>query len=253
MLEISKLHPEMRFFVIVPTIALRDQWELDAIDELGVSKDEIYSHGSNKKLKRNHRIVLMVINSARERSSLISSEGKWMLIVDECHRAASEENRKSIQGKWAATLGLSATPERQYDDWFEEHIKPQLGNVIANYGYIEARRDGVISDFELRNYKVPLTDNEKVEMGKLSKSIAIERMYQGAKGNTEPSDLLLNLLLKRSRISQRAENRIPLAIAICRKFQGERMLIFHEFTDAADQITRVLDEIGFREVVIIRK
>jgi superfamily II DNA or RNA helicase len=66
-----------------------------------------------------------------------------------------------------------------------------------------------------------------------------------SEGITE-SEKLLNILMKRSRLSQRAQNRIPLAISICDEFKGNRILIFHEFTAAADQITRILDERGFR-------
>jgi len=35
-------------------------------------------------------------------------------------------------------------------------------------------------------------------------------------------------------------------MAICKEFQGERILIFHEFIESANQITRILDDLGFR-------
>lgn len=236
---------DLRFFIVVPTIALRDQWKLDLIDDLGALDEEIYAHGLDKKVNTKHKIFLIVINSARKYVSSMTSEGKWMLIVDECHRAASQENQKSMEGNWYATLGLSATPERQYDDWFEERLIPKLGGIIANYDYVQAKKDGVIVDFELRNYKVPLNPDERNKMEKLTKSIAIERMMLSASG-LQTSDLLLNLLMKRARVSQRAENRIPVSMAICKEFQGERILIFHEFIESADQITRILDDLGFR-------
>jgi len=243
--QLADEKPDLRFLIIVPTLALRDQWTLDLVDDLNVERTHIYSHGMDKTLLDSHRIALMVINSARRYSSEITQEGDWMLVVDECHRAASEENRKAMNGEWTATLGLSATPERQYDDWFEEFLVPQLGTVISEYGYVEAKKDGVIVDFEMRNYKIPLTLEEQNEMEKLTKSIAIERMLLSAQAQ-DSSSLLLNLLMKRARISQKAENRIPIAMAICKEFRGDRMLIFHEFTDSADQITRLLDDLGFR-------
>jgi superfamily II DNA or RNA helicase len=189
--------------------------------------------------------VLIVINSARKYSSEFTKKGQWMLIVDECHRAASEENRKAMIGSWVATLGLSATPERQYDDWFNEYLIPKLGIVIAEYDYVKAKKDNVIVDFELMNYKVPLTAEESEEIDNLTRSIAIERNSMLESGESE-SQKLLNLSMKRSRISQRAENRVPLAISICDKFRGRRVLIFHEYTAIADQITRILDERGHR-------
>ncbi len=244
-LRLLEEKPDSRVLIIVPTLALRDQWVLDIEEGIGASSDEIYSHGSDRKLLDGHRIAVMVINSARKEAEKISSEGEWMLIVDECHRAASEENRKSMRGNWIATLGLSATPERQYDEWFEEFLIPNLGSIIAEYDYVQAKKDGVIVDFELRNYKVPLTESEESRMTDLSRKIAIERRRLTSQG-LQTSDQLLNLLMQRSRTSQKAENRIPMAIAICREHIGRRILVFHEYIEPADQLVRILDEYGFR-------
>jgi len=243
--ELAEEKKELRFLIVVPTLALRDQWTLDLIDDLGVNREEIYSHGMDNSILPQHRIVLIVINSARKYSSEFTQKGQWMLIVDECHRAASEENRKAMIGSWVATLGLSATPERQYDDWFNEYLIPKLGIVIAEYDYVKAKKDNVIVDFELMNYKVPLTNEESQDINNLTRSIAIERNAMLKSGEME-SQKLLNLSMKRSRISQRAENRVPLAISICDKFRDRRVLIFHEYTAIADQITRILDERGHR-------
>ena len=48
---------------------------------------------------------------------------------------------------WNATLGLSATPERDYDDNFYIIIKKILGDIIFDYDYIDAREDEVIVNF----------------------------------------------------------------------------------------------------------
>ena len=54
-----------------------------------------------------------------------------------------------LAGKWHATLGLSATPERDYDDNFYIIIKKILGDIIFDYDYIDAREDEVIVNFKL--------------------------------------------------------------------------------------------------------
>ena len=140
--HLRKRHSEVCFLVLVPTLALRDQWTLDIIEDLGVSRDEIYVHGVDRQLIPGNRIALMVINSARTHAEEITHGRKWMLIVDECHRAASMENRKALNGDWFATLGLSATPERQYDEWFEEILVPSIGTVIGNMTMSKQRETG---------------------------------------------------------------------------------------------------------------
>ena len=134
-LNLRKTNDNVNYLIVVPTLALRDQWLLDIIEGLNVPREEIYCHGIDKKVLKRHRIIIMVINSARTKGRSLTSSGEWMLIVDECHRAASEENRKSLEGDWLATLGLSATPERQYDEWFSEHLIPKLGPIISEYNY----------------------------------------------------------------------------------------------------------------------
>ena len=37
-----------------------------------------------------------------------------------------------------------------------------------------------------------------------------------------------------------------MAIAICKEHVGKRILVFHEYIEAADQLTRLLDNLGFR-------
>ena len=76
--KLADENPNLRFFIVVPTLALRDQWTLDIIDDLGVLNEDIYCHGVDRTLKENHKIALMVINSARSHGSSITSKGKWI-------------------------------------------------------------------------------------------------------------------------------------------------------------------------------
>ena len=243
--KLADENPDLRFFIVVPTLALRDQWTLDIIDDLGVPREHIYSHGMDKSIRPEHRIALMVINSARTHGANITEEGEWMLIVDECHRAASEENRKAMEGDWGFTLGLSATPERQYDDWFEEYLIPKLGTVIADYDYVQAKKDNVISDFMVRNYLVPMLEEEEEKMRQLGRSIAIEKSRMNRLG-IEESPRMMNLLLKRARYSQKLAYRVPLSIKIAEGFRGKKIIMFHESIEKVNQIANLLDNNGFR-------
>ena len=243
--KLSDENPDLRFFIVVPTVALRDQWTLEIIDDLGVPREHIYSHGMDKSIQPEHRIALMVINSARTHGARITEQGEWMLIVDECHRAASEENRKAMEGDWVSTLGLSATPERQYDDWFNEFLIPVLGNVISDYDYVQAKKDGVISDFKIRNYLVPMLEYEEERMKQFGRSIAIEHARLKRLGLVESRRLMM-IRLKRARYSQKLTYRVPLSVKIADNFIGKKMIVFHESIDKANQITKLFDKHGFR-------
>jgi superfamily II DNA or RNA helicase len=167
-----------------------------------------------------------------------------MLIVDECHRLGSPENAKALLGEYAATLGLSATPERQYDDGFTEYITPALGPIIYEYTYVEAFDDGVIAPFALSNVHVSMLEDEQAKYDKLTKRIRTAIAREGINTAGDASEHLKKLLLQRAAVSATATMRIPVSVHLIEQHRGERAIIFHERTDAADKIFSLLRQRG---------
>ena len=115
--------------VIVPTLALQDQWVLAIADDLGIDREQISVWGEDNDLSRQFHV--MVVNTARKKSALVAEEAdRLFLIADECHRYGSPKNGEALQVETAASLGLSATAERQYDDGLQEILVPCLGEII---------------------------------------------------------------------------------------------------------------------------
>src|SRR5580704_158864 len=144
--------------IIVPTTALLDQWLVTLTDDFGVDPKEIAMVVGGKRHIEGATFIIAVINSARPFSEFFSFSVSTMLIVDECHRAGSQENAKALRGAWWATLGLSATPERDYDDGFYSFVAPALGKVIYRYDYAAALWDGVVVPFDLINVHFDLSE-----------------------------------------------------------------------------------------------
>jgi superfamily II DNA or RNA helicase len=167
-----------------------------------------------------------------------------MLIVDECHRVGSPENAKALIGTYAATLGLSATPVREYDEGFAMLVEPVLGPIIFEYGYVEASSDGVIVPFELHNVQINLLADEQKNYDSLTKRIRLARARLGRGVSDEPSEHLKRLLILRAAVSATAVMRIPVAVRLIEQHRGERAIIFHERTDAAEKIFGLLQERG---------
>lgn len=235
-----------KILVIVPTVPLMDQWRSAIIHRLGVAEESVAAvGGGNHGDVKNARIIVAVVNSAREKVMNWTQDGKWLLVADECHRFASNRNRAVLSGRFAATLGLSATPEREYDDGLDTILIPKLGPIIYRYTYREALRDGIISMFELWNVRVPLLPREREVLMALNRRIAQEFSAVSAHdGHT--SERLRRLLIRRGRLTQRVYNRIPATILLMEQFRGRRGLIFHEAVDAADRIATGLQRRGHR-------
>jgi superfamily II DNA or RNA helicase len=239
-MEFFRSYPAGVAIILVPTMALLDQWFLSLQEELGVKKEEIGLLGGGEKPSENALIIVAVINSARRVMGAWSRPDRpKMLVVDECHRAGSPENAKSLIGEYVATLGLSATPVREYDEGFSEFVEPALGRVIYEYGYTDAFRDAVITPFSLRNVQVPLLPDEQDSYDKLTR-----RLAQISRGADRDEDKVKNLLQRRAAVSATATYRVPVAVKLLGEHRGERAIVFHERTDAADLIVKRLDEMS---------
>jgi len=223
--------------IVVPTVALLDQWYVALQEDFGLSIADIGTYSGDGVAAKPRRINLLVINTARRWTAKITGPAS-MLIVDECHRAGSPENAKALDGPRLASLGLSATPRRDYDEGFETIVEPAIGPVIYEYDYNAARRDGVIVPFELRNVAIALTDDEAGRY-----SIATRRVSALVKRYNDGEDVeyrLKRVLRERASVSANAQWRLPIAVRLVEAHRGERVLVFHESISAADRIVTLL-------------
>jgi len=235
---VARLKP-ISTLIVVPTTALLDQWWEEVASYFNLKLDEINIITGKKRLKLG-AINIAVLNTA---SALVeqSNPELGLLIVDECHKAASDKFRRVLDLPARASLGLSATPERQYDDGLQQVLIPALGEVIFRYDYADALRDGVIVPFNLRNVVFELEEERQNDYDKLTRSIArsIDRS-----GPDAPETVAL--FLRRSRILNLSLNRVRLALKIVASHRGTRTLVFHEDIEACNLIHQVLADNSIR-------
>jgi superfamily II DNA or RNA helicase len=235
-------YPDGRAVVLVPTLALLDQWYLDLREDLGVQDEELGLFSGEGRPSDPRRINLVVLNSGREVAPALSKGAETLLIVDECHRAGAPHNALALRGEHRATLGLSATPEREYDEGLQQVLVPRLGEIFFTYDYADARRDGVITDFSLVNVAVPLSGQEASRYDALSGRVA--RAARAVEAGREDETKLRRALRARAGVAAAARMRIPVAVRIADLNRGRRIVIFHERIDAAEEIYTLLKERG---------
>ena len=228
--------------VIVPTIALLDQWWEEAAAFFGISLGDINVVTAAGRL-RTGTINLAVLNTA-SRLKLGKWNDPYFLIVDECHKAASLKFRTALDGAPVATLGLSATPERPYDEGLDEVLIPKLGPIIYGYTYKDALRDKVIVPFELKNIVFELEPDRQAEYDKLTKAIG-----RAISQNGMDDERTIGLLLRRARVMNLSLNRIRLALRLVLAHKGSRTIVFHEDIEACNVIQEILGEAKLRSGV----
>jgi superfamily II DNA or RNA helicase len=238
---IDRIRPSATL-IVVPTTALLEQWWSEAAAYFDLDLDEINIVTGNLRF-RVGAINIAVINTAAKLAERIANH-KVFLVVDECHKAASEHFRAALSVNTSASLGLSATPERPYDEGLQDVLIPALGPVIFSYDYAAALRDGVIVPFELRNIVFDLEEDRQVEYDKLSKAIARSISKFGPE-----AEETIALFLKRARVLNLSLNRIRLTLRLLAGNRGKRALVFHEDIEACDLIHSILLENGVKSGV----
>lgn len=239
-------NPDGRIIVLIPTLALADQWYVSLLEDLNLPPTSVSIYSGESRPQRPTSLNIMVLNTARRLAPLIAQQATTMLVVDECHRAASKHNSRALRANYAATLGISATPKRQNDDLFDTVLVPTLGPILFEYTYTQAVQDGVIVPFDLFNVAGDFSDGEMIRYNRATARVA--RLFNLYNNGEVTSDTLRQALMQRSRISATASNRLPIAARIAAKHRRERTLVFHESVKSADHLVTILNSQGLNAV-----
>jgi len=135
--QILQDDPDVQVLIVVPTITLQDQWLINLTEIFSIGPSDVSIWRSSKKPER--RFNVCVINSLKN----FTRFDQFFLVADECHRYGSDSFYTNLNGGWKYTLGLSATPDREYDDYLNTRLLTIFKRVIFSYSYKDAQRDGV--------------------------------------------------------------------------------------------------------------
>lgn len=97
---------------------------------------------------------------------------KSLLICDEVHGMGSPSMVRNLSGqlsRFRYRLGLSATPEREYDQEGNAFITEEIGPVVFEFGLEDAIKRGILCDFEYTALSYTLSDDDKVQIRDLIK------------------------------------------------------------------------------------
>jgi superfamily II DNA or RNA helicase len=119
--------------------------------------------------------ILIVIRDATKLERLLNSTRvqnnakKIMIVHDEVHGFGSKsmvENLKGSHKNFTYTLGLTATPDRDYDDG-NEFIENEVGPVIYKFPIEKAIEKGILCEFNYFPLGFDYTEEDKAEILKI--------------------------------------------------------------------------------------
>lgn len=217
--------------ILVPTITLVNQWEEECRKFKFSRIIKLFS--KNPKWKERIELIKMEEKMLKEnevpKSFIIIStyasfaresvfdilnsfdRKKVLLIADEAHNMGSPSILKKLNKiAYLRRIGLSATPERQYEPEVNERIFTFFGakeQYTFEYSMEAAIKNGVLCKYYYYPHMVRLTETEMEEY--IDLSIKISKYFNYSKECFDKQDeVLKKLLLARKRIIHKAQNKV---------------------------------------------
>ena len=243
--------------ILVPSRELHRQWLGEIANEIpnatplqcGAGADVITwhellpSYSSVSPVAGGIRIILATnaTFSSAQFQSRLKTGPHLLVIADEMHRLGSKANLAALQETTAgATLGLSATYSRQFDEagtamllqWFGAVLEPVIGLA-------EAILLGLLVPYDYRLHTVRLDEEELATYAKLTDRVRIAMAIEGEGGDL--SDNLKMLLIARARILKKAKAKVGASLEILHENYraGQRWLVY---CDDTAQLTSVVEQ-----------
>lgn len=181
---INRLFDESKIRRVVITMYgndLLDQWSKQ-IRESFKNKQIHYHYGSHKRMNdfimHPDEAILLVSRDSNNLTKLLNlldkAPGNYkddtLFIFDEVHGAGSQSFVENLTGKlspYKYRLGLSATPEREYDDVGNEFLLNEIGEIIFEFNLEDAIKKSILCEFNYIPLPYELTEAEKHKKKKI--------------------------------------------------------------------------------------
>ena len=231
LLEIYKRNGYYKAIILVPTITLVNQWEQECEKFHFSNVIKVYSKNSEWRSRIERLQMAEEYKKAKESSQnfiIISTyasftrgnvfdilngfeKSKVLLIADEAHNMGSPTIMKRIGDiKYLRRIGLSATPERQFDDDTNRKLFRFFGaekQYTYEYSMEEAIENGVLCRYFYYPHLVRLTDDEFEKYVELSLKISKYFNFNTCSFDNK-DEILMSMLLARKRIVHKAANKL---------------------------------------------
>lgn len=229
---VSILPRKEQLLVIVstPQNTLSLQWATD-FNELAITLDKsLIIDGSNTKWKKDLEIALHELTQGRNQTTILftthktsssldfrriitenKNNTKILFICDEVHAIGSLEQRKALLDCYDYRIGLSATPERMFDDNGTSLIRDYFGHRSFEFTIYDAlhtinplTRKPFLNEYEYHPIFVSLTKQELQAYRKFTQQIIIIKSQ-----DDYDEEELKKLYERRANICKNAKGKIP--------------------------------------------
>jgi DNA phosphorothioation system restriction enzyme len=210
--------------VVCPFRHLVTQWALEAkrfgitpilCHGTRISWEDHFRHAARAVAQRHIPFVLAIATNATFQTPqfqqiLKDINTEFFFIADEMHNLGSIGLRQALPGNARQRLGLSATPERWYDDVGTQALFAYFGAPVYELGLADAIRIGALCKYDYYPHVVELEPEELEAYVDLTHQIAGIVGGEGGEVTDESDNPMLKaLLIRRARLLALARGKIP--------------------------------------------
>ncbi|EST26977.1 DEAD/DEAH box helicase family protein [Streptomyces roseochromogenus] len=233
---------------------LLDQWYNELLStrrQLGRSPHVYRDYEAHKELQEfslstRERILLVSRRGDERRDPLASalrqldrrSARRTLLIHDEVHRLGSPGTRQRLTGlsdEVRFRLGLSATPDREYDEEGNAFIEEHIGPVLMSFELSDAIERGILAPFNYHPLPYELTQQDRERMRDVYKRQAA----RAAAGNPMRDE---EVWIELAKVHKTSPAKLPVFDEFIASHQEllERCIIFVETQEYGRQVLSIV-------------
>lgn len=179
-------------------------------------------------------VITTHITGAKEkfRSQVSGIDGRTFILADEVHNLGSEHLKKGLMPSYDYRLGLSATPERYYDEEGSNFLLRYFSGTVYKFTLGDAIPE-YLSEYKYYPRIVEMTAEELEEYREYT-----HRIIKLQNDEEDDEEILERLLQKRAQILKSAENKYSELREITRSIDVDHLLVYtnHEQIDEVQQI-----------------
>lgn len=254
------LNKDKNFLTVIscPYQHLIDQWKKN-IKEFGFSFEIIEAESNNPKwrdqladglydLKNEISEGLIVLTTHNTLSSnkfydiIMNLKIKSFLIVDEVHGIGAEQRKEGLIENYNYRLGLSATPDRYFDEIGTKKIRDFFGETVFEFSIKKAIEEGYLVNYDYKPIFVELTELEIDEYERQTSRIAKSLVY--SKNEEEKEKLFSLLCIKRQKIITNAVKKLSNFEELLSKFDKIEHCLVYCSPEQIDDAQKILNEKG---------
>jgi superfamily II DNA or RNA helicase len=227
--EQYKLDLYYRFIILVPTISLANQWEKEVALKFNFQEvivcssinnnweDTIRQYGSSLKFGGNPSFCIIITYASfrMKRFQYLLNDlfknhlNNFILIADEAHTLGSKNLLKVLPFGIEKRIGLSATPERQYDNEGDQELSNYFDSTPPNYTFKYDMKQAIDAGVLCRYFYYPkiveLEETELIEYRIITNKLI--KFIDPNTGKYKDDPYVNNLLIQRKNVIHKASNK----------------------------------------------